>query len=477
MTVTGALKLTPNTYLVRVCNKHDELVPISDDKNSPSSGTCRGCCVEAINKEAEGDKQEDATVTTQKQTEKEYPIHLIHEINYQRMGKKTIRKTAIHYVETGDVDSVRRLVQSGRDLAQECKVCHDYDVHHGWMKTQDPGPQPLTPTSTSSTSSKGSSSSKRSASSSSGRDSTKSRKTKEITIGTILEGRIIQVLSASRKIAAEDHTVPCINGIVLPSQPGKSNYDNPEEMVQHMTQALKHQKEQIARDKKVVDHLHIALREILEKPKIRPEQKLDKALELFGRISNDRFMLKQINVYDLTVGRIVTPLMNSIIDTMTHDTKQMMNQARQNRQESYGSTLPPPLPDGTEFLPNFDLNDFSGQDTQSCTSSSSWRSAEPPPLPNMVGPPPLPGEVIASTEGRTTVVLKQPEIEVEVNTETHAEIDYEPMTPVPMMNDELMSPMGDDDHVEIGDFSRQLDQLTTANQEALQDLQIEERKK
>jgi hypothetical protein len=245
-----------------------------------------------------------------------------------------------------------------------------------------------------------------------------------------------------------------------------------------MTQVLKHQKEQIARDKKVVDHLHIAMREILEKPKIRPEQKLNKALELFGRISNDRFMLKQINVYELTVGRIVTPLMNSIIGTMTHDTKQMMNQARQNRQESYGSILPPPLPDETEFLSNFDPNDFSGQDTQSCTSSSSWKSADqPPPLPRIFGPPPLPAEVIASTEGRTTVVLEQPEIEVEVNTEAHAEITYEPMTPVPMMNqDELMSPMGDDDHVEIGDWSSPLDHLTTANQEALQDLHIEERK-
>ena len=52
----------------------------------------------------------------------------------------------------------------------------------------------------------------------------------------------------------------------------------------------------------------------------------------------------------------------------------------------------------------------------------------------------------------------------------------EPMTPVPMMNYDVMSPMGDDDHVDVGDYSRQLDQLATANQEALQELHIEERK-
>ena len=50
------------------------------------------------------------------------------------------------------------------------------------------------------------------------------------------------------------------------------------------------------------------------------------------------------------------------------------------------------------------------------------------------------------------------------------------MTPVPMMNYDVMSPMGDDDHVDVGDYSRQLDQLATANQEALQELHIEERK-
>jgi hypothetical protein len=288
--------------------------------------------------------------------------------------------------------------------------------------------------------------------------------------------RLIQLLNASRNIVEEHHTVPCIDGVVVPLQLGKPNYDSPEEMVQHMEQALKHQQQQIARDKRTIDHVNIAMRKILEKPNLEPEQKLNKALELLERISNDRFMLKQLNVHKLTMERIVTSLRNSIIDTMTSNTKQMMDQARQNRQKNYGSALPPPLPRDTESVPSFEYNDFSGQDTQSCTSSSSWRSAEPPPLPNIFGTPPLPDEVIASTEGRTTVVLTQPEIEVEVNTETHAGIDYAPMTPVPMMNDELMSPMGDDDHVEIGDFSRQLDQLTTANQEALQELHIEERK-
>jgi hypothetical protein len=68
-----------------------------------------------------------------------------------------------------------------------------------------------------------------------------------------------------------------------------------------------------------------------------------------------------------------------------------------------------------------------------------------------------------------------------MNNEANTGIPFEPMTPVPMADPvELMSPapnMGDDDHVEIGNFSRQLDQLTTANQEALQVLQIEEQKK
>jgi hypothetical protein len=49
--ITTALKLTSTTYLVRVCNEHDELVQISDDKNVPSSGTCKGCCVDAIHEE------------------------------------------------------------------------------------------------------------------------------------------------------------------------------------------------------------------------------------------------------------------------------------------------------------------------------------------------------------------------------------------------------------------------------------------
>jgi hypothetical protein len=275
--------------------------------------------------------------------------------------------------------------------------------------------------------------------------------------------------------------VPCIDGFVVPSQPGKSNYDNPEEMVLHMAQVLRHQKEQIARDKKVVDHLNIVMREILEKPKIGPEQKLNKALELFGRISNDRFMLKQLNVYELTVGRIVTPLMNSIIDTMTSDTKQMMDQARQNRQKNYGSVLPPPLPRDTEFLPSFDSNDFSGQDTQSCSSSSSWKSVDPPPLPTMIGPPPLQTQRNASTEDQQELAFDQTEIEVEMNNEAHTGIPFEPMTPVPMTDpDEQMSPapnMEDEVNVAIGDWSKQLDNLTTANREALKDLQIEEQKK
>ena len=85
-------------------------------------------------------------------------------------------------------------------------------------------------------------------------------KPKEVTVDAILEARIIQLLNASRKIVEEHHTVPCIDGVVVPSQPGKPNYDNPEEMVQHMAQALKHQKEQIARDKRTIDHLNIAMR-------------------------------------------------------------------------------------------------------------------------------------------------------------------------------------------------------------------------
>ena len=158
-----------------------------------------------------------------------------------------------------------------------------------------------------------------------------------------------------------------------------------------------------------------------------------------------------------------------------------MDQTRQNRQKNYGSALPPPLPRDTEPLPSFEPSDFSGQDTQSCTSSSSWRSAEPPPLPNLVGPPALPTQRNASTEDQQDCVFGQPEIEVEMNNEANTGIPFEPMTPVPMADPvELMSPapnMEDEDNVDIGDWSRQLDHLTTANQEALQGLQIEEQKK
>ena len=250
-----------------------------------------------------------------------------------------------------------------------------------------------------------------------------------------------------------------------------------------MEQALKHQQQQIARDKRTIDHVNIAMRKILEKPNLEPEQKLNKALELLERISNDRFMFKQLNVHKPTMERIVTPLRNSIIGTMTSNTKQMMDQARQNRQKNYGSALPPPLPRDTGFLPSFEYNDFSGQDTQSCSSSTSWRSAEqqPPPLPVIIGPPPLPIQQNASPEDQQERVFEQPEIEVEMDNEAHTGIPFEPLTPVPMADPvELMSPasnMEDEDNVDIGDWSRQLDHLTTANQEALQGLQIEEQKK
>jgi hypothetical protein len=116
------------------------------------------------------------------------------------------------------------------------------------------------------------------------------------------------MLGTSRKIAAEYNTVPCVDGIVIPSQSGEPIYDNPEEMLQHIAQVLRQEKEQmIARDKRIIDHLHIAMKEILDKPKIEPEQKLNKALDLFGKFSADRFRFKPLNVHDLPVKRVVTP--------------------------------------------------------------------------------------------------------------------------------------------------------------------------
>ena len=231
------------------------------------------------------------------------------------------------------------MTEPGRNLSQECKICNDYDAHYKFLRSTYRGPVPLskgspTPSqeSTSSSSSKKSSSSKRSASSSTSKESSKSRKIEKVTVDAILETRLIQLLNASRNIVEEHHTVPCIDGVVVP-QLGKPNYNNPEEMVQHMEQALKHQQQQIARDKRTIDHVNIAMRKILEKPNLEPEQKLNKALELLERISNDRFMLKQLNVHKLTMERIVTSLRNSIIDTMTSNTKQMMDQARQEQTE------------------------------------------------------------------------------------------------------------------------------------------------
>ena len=89
--------------------------------------------VDAIHEEVGRDKQEDATVITQQQQQTKHPILLVHPINYQKKGRKPTRKTAIHYVELGNVDNVRRLVEPGRDLSKECQICHDYDVHHGWI--------------------------------------------------------------------------------------------------------------------------------------------------------------------------------------------------------------------------------------------------------------------------------------------------------------------------------------------------------
>jgi hypothetical protein len=167
------------------------------------------------------------------------------------------------------------------------------------------------------------------------------KKVSEPTVDDIIDSRIIQMLGISRKIAGEHNTVPCVDGIVIPSQSGEPNYDDPEEMLNYIAQVLKQEKEQIARDRRIIDHLYIATKEILGKPSVEPEQKLNKAVNLFGKISADRFRFRSLNVHDLSMKRVVTPLMNSIVDTMTPNTKQMMDQARQDRLRSHGGALPP----------------------------------------------------------------------------------------------------------------------------------------
>ena len=83
------------------------------------------------------------------------------------------------------------------------------------------------------------------------------------------------MLGISKKIVGELNTLPCVDGIVIPSQSGKPTYDHPKEMLQHMAQVLKQEKDQVTRDKRIIDHIYIAVKEILEKPKMKPEQKLN----------------------------------------------------------------------------------------------------------------------------------------------------------------------------------------------------------
>ena len=198
-------------------------------------------------------------------------------------------------------------------------------------------------------------------------------------------------------------------------------------------------------------------------------------------IATDRFGLRSHDIHKLSMERIVTLLVGTIVRMMTTNTKQLLSQARQDRLRNTGGLQPPLFPRQHEYVQDLERdlslsrstsNDLSCHETQSCSSTSSWSTQEPPPLPTQRN---------ASTEDQQDCVFGQPEIEVEMNNEANTGIPFEPMTPVPMADPvELMSPapnMEDEDNVDIGDWSKQLDQLTTANQEALQDLQIEEQKK
>ena len=179
--------------------------------------------------------------------------------------------------------------------------------------------------------------------------------------------------------------------------------------------------------------------------------------------------------------RIVTLLMGTIVRMMTTNTKQLLSQARQDRLRNTGGLQPPLFPRQHEYVQDLERdlslsrstsNDLSCHETQSCSSTSSWNTQEPPPLP---------AEVIASTEDQTTVVLDQPEIEVEMNNEANTGIPFEPMTPVTVADpNERMSPapnMEDEVNVDIGDWAEQIDSLANENRRGLQELQIEEQGK
>ena len=454
-----------NVLLVQTCIQHGRLVDISDEKQNPNSGICYECHINAINEEAISKKGTNPMETAEAMTKLTRNIYLVHPVTYKssKKGAPETSKIVIHWYTTGNGETVKELAsKSVHDLISTCRICNENDefkVAREIYRQQK----------------------KRSmhSSSSSDDDRTKFMKTAVQHVQQLnaenqkmtehAQRAMLKMVTEGHRIAKDEDTIPCINGIILPTT--TPIYDNAEQLLRKVAEVITKEQLQIANEKNVITNLKHIIEVILHNKNTTPEQKLYKLLEVFGSFQNDLGGLKRHNIHHLPMERVVKPLMDTLTRQLNPSTKRMLQEALNNSD----GPRPPPLP--FTYLDAVDLSrttsdDHSYFESGSCSSSSSEhgdRRMTPPPLPRSMIPPPLPMEVWGSEEQTTTVT--KPNISMEMFDE-EATIPFQeygapPMTPVNIVT------TNDEESNDEGELpSMPDDVLIVMNQEALQDLTI-----